>query len=36
MMVKYKAEWKDVRAVFWLALTVGFILGALVTSAVQR
>lgn len=26
-MVKYKAEWKDVRAVFWIALTLGIIIG---------
>jgi len=36
MMVKYKAEWKDVRAVFWFALILGFALGALVCSVVSR
>jgi hypothetical protein len=35
-MVKYKAEWKDVRAVFWLALILGIIIGAALASAVTR
>ena len=35
-MVQYKSEWKDVRAVFWLALTLGIIIGFALASAVGR
>lgn len=27
-MVKYKSEWKDVRAAFWAGVLLGFIVGA--------
>ena len=34
-MVKYKAEWKDVRAVFWLALFLGIGIGAVLCGAIR-
>jgi len=29
-MVKYKSEWKDVRAAFWTGVLLGFIVGAVI------
>lgn len=29
-MVKYKSEWKDVQAAFWIGFFGGFIVGAVV------
>ena len=36
MMVKFKAEWKDIRAVFWFALTLGVVIGVMLASLAQR
>jgi hypothetical protein len=35
-MVKYKSEWKDVRAVFWLGLVLGFLAGILLLGVWPR
>lgn len=36
MMVKYKSEWKDVRAAFWLGMTIGFGIAWIVVLVVTR
>jgi len=35
MMVKYKAEWKDVRTVFFLGVAVGLFVGLVILGGLR-
>lgn len=35
-MVKFKAQWNDVKRAFWAGIMLGFIFGLIVCSVVHR